>query len=126
MNKKWTNFSRNDDRLRLMREAEFPGGVVVDPTPITAGAKVTVLYYGILAQEGTEEIYLHTGYGPHDHWYDIYEFRMGRTTRGFEKTFDVNDPTRLNFCFRNAAGDWDNNNGHNWSFEIHTGERHIQ
>ena len=123
MDKKYTNFSQQDDRLRLMREAEFPGGVVVDPTPITAGAKVTVLYYGLLAEGGADEIYLHTGYGPDDRWYDVYEYKMGHTTRGFEKTFNVNDPTRLNFCFRDSIGNWDNNSGSNWSFEIHTGQQ---
>ncbi|MGI6065645.1 MAG: carbohydrate-binding protein [Bacillota bacterium] len=123
MDKKYTNFSKQDDRLRLMREAEFPGGVVVDPTPITAGAKVTVLYYGLLAESGADEVYLHTGYGPVNHWEDVYEYKMGRTTRGFEKTFNVNDPSRLNFCFRDSIGNWDNNGGNNWSFEIHTGQQ---
>lgn len=122
MDKKWTNFSQNDNRLRLMREAEFPGGVVVDPTPITVGSKVTVLYYGLLTESGAEDIFLHTGFGANEYWHDVYEFKMGHTTRGFEKTFEVNDPSRLNFCFRDAAGNWDNNNGHNWSFEIHTGQ----
>jgi len=122
LDKKWTNFSKDDDRLRLMREAEYPGGVVVDPTPITAGEKITVLYYGLLAESGGEDIYLHTGYGSNDKWYDVYDYKMGHTTRGFEKTFHVNDPSRFNFCFHDSLGNWDNNSGHNWSFEIHTGE----
>lgn len=122
MDKKYTRFTADDNRLKLMREADYPGGVVVDPTPITAGAKVTVLYYGLLAENGAEDIYLHTGYGTNDSWYDEYDFKMGKTTRGFEKTFDVNDPSRLNFCFKDGIGNWDNNSGHNWSFEIHTGE----
>lgn len=123
MDKKWTNFAKDDDRLRLMREAEYPGGVVVDPTPITTGEKVTVLYYGLLADSGAENIYLHTGYGTNDKWHDVYDYKMGHTTRGFEKTFNANDPSRLNFCFHDSSGNWDNNAGHNWSFEIHTGEQ---
>lgn len=122
MDKKWTNFSKDDDRLRLMREAEYPGGVVVDPTPITKGEKITVLYYGLLAESGADNVYLHAGYGRNDKWDDVYDYKMGHTTRGFEKTFNVNDPSRLNFCFHDTLGNWDNNSGHNWSFEIHTGE----
>ncbi|MGI6686460.1 MAG: carbohydrate-binding protein [Bacillota bacterium] len=123
MDKKWTNFAADDNRLRLMQEAEYPGGVVVDPTPITEGASVTILYNGLLAQSGADEVYLHTGYGRNDQWSDVNDYRMNHTTRGFEKTFHVNDPSRLNFCFHDAIGNWDNNSGNNWSFEIHTGDQ---
>ncbi|HHX95247.1 MAG TPA: carbohydrate-binding protein, partial [Clostridia bacterium] len=30
-----------------MRDAMYPGGVVVDPVPITAGEEITILYNGL-------------------------------------------------------------------------------
>ncbi len=101
---------------------ENVGGVNVYPTPITLGDHITVVYEGLLHNSGAEEIYLHMGYGPHEKWHDVRELKMKRTGRGWEQTFEVKDPTRLNLCFRDNAYNWDNNSGHNWSYEIHHGK----
>jgi len=55
-----SNFNTKDERLLSMREADYPGGVVVDPTPITLDEEVTVLYYGLLPNSGADEVYLHS------------------------------------------------------------------
>lgn len=119
-----TNFGTGHDKLRAMHDAEFPGGVVVDPTPITAGEEITVFYNGLLAQSGAEGIYLRVGYGSAHDWEEPTESKMSRTSWGFVKTMEIPDRRRFNFCFRDNAYNWDNNNGHNWSFEIHNGNRH--
>ncbi|PKM83290.1 MAG: carbohydrate-binding protein [Firmicutes bacterium HGW-Firmicutes-14] len=98
------------------------GGVNVYPTPITLGEQINVIYDGLLFNSGAQEIYLHTGYGVHDRWQDVRDMKMLRTGRGWEQTFQVTEPSRINFCFRDNAGNWDNNSGHNWSFEIHDGK----
>lgn len=98
------------------------GGVRVYPTPITLGEHINIVYDGLLHNSGAADIYLHVGYGPNNSWRDIRDIKMLRTGRGWEQTFQVNDPTRLNFCFKDGAQNWDNNWGHNWSFEIHDGK----
>ncbi|MDS1028967.1 carbohydrate-binding protein [Bacillota bacterium LX-D] len=118
-----SNFDDTDMRLLEMREADFPGGVVVDPTPITLGEEVTVLYYGLLKESGADQVWMHCGYGDARSWYNINDIRMEKTQRGFAKKIKVNDSSRLNFCFKDSANNWDNNNGVNWSFEVHDGEQ---
>lgn len=113
----------NDDKTRWqqMRAAEYPGGVVVDPVPITSGSEVTVLYHGLLRNDGADQVWLRTGYGDSRNWQDVSDHRMEYTDYGFVKTFKVENSSRLNFCFKDSANNWDNNNGLNWSFEIHNG-----
>ncbi|QGP91163.1 Starch/carbohydrate-binding protein [Neomoorella glycerini] len=108
-------------RLQQMRAAEYPGGVVVDPVPITAGDEVTILYHGLLDACGADQVWLHTGYGDANSWQNIYDYRMERTGYGWVKNIRVEDGSRLNICFKDSANNWDNNNGLNWSFEIHNG-----
>lgn len=119
-----SNFGEHQARLRAMYEADYPQGVVVDPTPITAGEEITVLYYGLLSRSGAEQVYLHAGYGDARVWQDVADMKMSRTGWGWVKTLEIPDHTRFNFCFRDNCNNWDNNNGLNWSFEIHNGQRH--
>ena len=118
-----TNFGTGEERYRLMHDLDFPGGVVVDPTPITAGEEITIFYNGPLAQTGAPPIYLHVGYGPGQAWRRISDLRMAKTGWGWVKTLEIPiDEDRLNFCFRDSANNWDNNGGVNWSYEIHQGK----
>lgn len=117
-----SNFGEHQARLRAMYEADYPQGVVVDPTPITAQEEITVLYYGLLARSGADQVFLHVGYGDAGEWRNVSDLKMSRTGWGWVKTLEMpEDQTRFNFCFKDSAGNWDNNNGINWSFEIHNG-----
>jgi len=118
---KHTNFRDSDHRLKEMAESQLQGGVTVDPTPITAGQEVTILYNGLLAKSGAQQIYLHVGYGSNDNWQMVTDYPMYFTGNGWEKTITVAEGTRLNFCFKDSANNWDNNNGNNWSFIVHNG-----
>ncbi|KKM09598.1 carbohydrate-binding protein [Clostridiales bacterium PH28_bin88] len=108
-------------KLLTMREADYPGGVAVDPVPITQGDEVTVLYYGLLDKSGADQVWMHTGLGDAHNWRDVYDHRMEWTERGWVKVLPVHDDSRFNFCFKDSANNWDNNNGLNWSYEIHRG-----
>jgi hypothetical protein len=119
--RKNSRFNCSDERLRCMREADYENGVVVDPLPVTAEEEVTFLYYGLLDKSGADQVYLHCGYGNPQNWQNVQDVRMERTRRGWAKTIKVEDMDRFNFCFKDSANNWDNNNGINWSFEIHNG-----
>lgn len=109
-------------RLKEMHDAQFPGGVVVDPTPITAGQEVVVFYNGLLANSGAQEVYLHCGFGRDDNWHAIHDSRMAKTGFGFVKAVTMPDThTQFNFCFHDNAMNWDNNAGKDWSFQVHNG-----
>ncbi|VBB05236.1 Hypothetical protein LUCI_0443 [Lucifera butyrica] len=79
--------------------------------------RVRVVYNGLLAQSGAEHIYAHTGFG--NHWSETYDHQMLRTSQGFEADIPVNHSTTLNMAFKDCANNWDNNAGHNYSFEIY-------
>lgn len=120
-----TRFGGEEERLKAMHEANYPGGVVVDPTPITAGQEVTVFYNGLLEQEGAGQVYLHYGFGQQEKsWLNVHDIRMERTGWGWVSEVTVpNTSSRFSFCFRDALNNWDNNNGANWSYQIHDGDR---
>jgi len=42
-----SRFDEVETRLEKMHKAEYPGGVVVDPLPVTAGEEVAVFYNGL-------------------------------------------------------------------------------
>lgn len=119
-----TNFGTGEHKLKAMYEAQYPGGVVVDPTPITSGEVITVLYNGLLATSGAGQLHLRVGYGGAADWRHVQDYRMSRTGWGFVKTLEIPDEDRFNFCFHDGYGNWDNNNGINWSYQIHNGRSH--
>ncbi|NPV91106.1 MAG: carbohydrate-binding protein [Firmicutes bacterium] len=113
---------RNKDReTKRQHYAEIEGGIKINPVPITAGDKVNVLYDGVLADSGADKVYLHAGYGHPQDWREVIDQPMVRTNGGWEATMRVENASRFNFCFKDSAGNWDNNQGRNWSYEIHYG-----
>jgi len=110
----------DENKLKLMSENQIQG-IAIDPLPATLGDEVTFLYNGLLAMSGAEQVYLHCGYGDNKNWKTVKDERMEWTGYGWAKTIDLNNDSRLNFCFKDSANNWDNNNGVNWSIEIHNG-----
>lgn len=76
---------------------------------------ITIFYDGLLAQSGSAQVYLHTGIG--ERWEKVYDHRMEPTSAGWEKTIQM-ESNSMNFCFKDSANNWDNNNGQNWSFAM--------
>lgn len=99
----------------LASEIRMQGGIVASPYPVNTGEELRVVYDGLLAQSGADRVFMHMGYGPVASWSNTKDIEMMRTQRGFETTFRVDKPDRINFCFKDSAANWDNNNGLNWS-----------
>lgn len=95
-------------------------GVHVTPTPITLGETVHVKYNGPLAQSGSS-VHLHWGFGP-GQWTHVQDQSMEREADGYTATLNVDKDGRFEFCFHDNEGNWDNNEGRNWSYIIHDGE----
>ena len=94
-----------------------PGGVSIFPSPARRGDLVTVAYNGLLANSGADQVYMYAGYG--SMWNDKQYIRMQKMSSGWERTIPVSHGDNLNFCFKDSANNWDNNNGHNWTVTIH-------
>ena len=101
-----------------MERAVFPGGVWVEPVPASAGREVTICYHGLLSQCGADKIWMRSGYSQGRSWEDIYDHPMEKTEGGWVKKIKLEKPGTFNFCFKDSANNWDNNNGLNWSFTV--------
>lgn len=83
---------------------------------IVADADVKVTYAGWLFQNGSQNVQIHLGFG--DNWDNAQDILMERTDLGFQATIHVDCADKLNFCFKNENGEWDNNEGQNFIFQI--------
>ena len=108
--------------MSMQTTQDIDQGIRVHPTPIIAGQRIEIQYEGLLAKSGAQDIYLHAGFGRNNSWEEVTEVRMQRQGNRFVSQLSMENDSRLNFCFRDNGGNWDNNNGRNWSFEIHNGK----
>lgn len=98
-------------------------GVHVAPVPVTALSEVTVSYGGLLAKSGAEKVYLHCGEGPGP-WTNVRDVPMQRGPAGdWFVRVEVGESPTFEFCFHDGEGNWDNNNGADWSVTVHSGGR---
>ncbi|MFZ5643996.1 MAG: carbohydrate-binding protein [Bacillota bacterium] len=90
----------------------------VSVKPLTEnGKEVRIKYKGLLASSGATDVVCHYGFGEVGKWQSIGNANMERTFDGWETSVSMQD-TQLNFCFRDIADNWDNNNGLNWIYKL--------
>lgn len=76
-----------------------------------------LVYSGILAKNGAEEIEAVVGYGNNLHWEDVNNYPMHNLNNGkFELMLPVIRAGNINIAFKDSQGNWDNNSGMNYSF----------
>ena len=95
---------------------ELVKNIFFNTDKIIEGSKVKISYVGYLFQIGSEETYLHYGFGMN--WDNVSEVKMEKTELGFQCEIDILESDSLNLCFRNGANEWDNNFGQNFTFDI--------
>jgi len=100
---------------------ELVKNIFFNTDKIIEGSKVKISYVGYLFQNGSEEVYLHYGFGLN--WDEVSEAKMEKTELGFQCEIDIKSYESLNLCFRNTEGVWDNNFGQNFTFDIEEQER---
>lgn len=89
-------------------------GILTEPSVVRNGDTVRIVYDGLLAQSGASHVYLHIGEGPK--FFNAQYVQMKRVAdKKFEADVHV-QPTgeTVNFCFKDCANNWDNNNGRNY------------
>lgn len=98
---------------------EVVDGVYLEPVPITLGDELKIKYKGVLADAPAGKIFLHAGFGSNG-WEKVQDIPMRKTRDGgWSATIQVDEPSNFNFCFRDEAENWDNNQGRNWSYQVH-------
>ena len=96
--------------MELMKNIFFNTDKLIENTD------VKISYTGKFFQDGCEDVFIHYGFG--SNWDDINEIKMQKTELGFQAELTLGCGETFNFCFRNEAGEWDNNEGQNYIFEI--------
>jgi hypothetical protein len=91
-------------------------GLLVHPAMPAKGETVKVVYNGLLASNGAARLYIRFGFG--DAWEDALDYKMVRTNSGFAAAVPVAAAKPLNLCFHDSGGNWDNNSGSNYSFDV--------
>ena len=88
-----------------------------NPTYVRPGEDLEVHYHGLLKESGADQVYLHYGF---DNWNNnLATVPMNRLEDGcFKATIKANGNQELNFCFKDSAANWDNNNGYNWIMRL--------
>ena len=89
-------------------------GIIVDPTVVKNGDQLKIVYDGLLAKSGAEHIYVRIGEG--SKFYNEQDVRMEKTGENRFQAECYVQPTSetVNFCFKDCANNWDNNNGKNY------------
>ena len=83
---------------------------------VKKGSETFISYSGILNNSGADRVYLHYGF---DGWSHPDTVAMNKSVSGaFNTEIKVNGKNELNFCFKDSANNWDNNNGSDWKVEI--------
>lgn len=95
---------------------ELVKNIFFDTDKIVENSEIKVTYAGFLFQNGSQEIIAHLGYD--ENWKEPQDIAMEKTTLGFQAIINVGSAEKLNLCFRNSNGEWDNNNGNNYTFAI--------
>lgn len=93
-------------------------GISISPTIPAAGDKLKVVYDGLLAKSGATEVFAHVGFG--SRWDNLHDYKMNKTSMGFEASIPVSGSETMNICFKDSANNWDNNSGRNYSFDVTT------
>ena len=96
--------------MELFKNIFFNTDKVIENT------EVKVTYAGYLFQNGSDEVIVHYGFG--DNWENAQDIKMQKTELGYQADIYVEANSKLNFCFRNGNGEWDNNEGNNYAFKI--------
>ena len=103
---------------------ELVKNIFFNTDKVVENSKLKISYVGTLFQEGSEEVFLHYGFGLN--WDNVAEVPMEKTELGFQCEIDVLESETLNLCFRNSANEWDNNSGENFIFPIEKIEETVE
>jgi hypothetical protein len=88
-----------------------------NPSVIRNGDTIEIQYQGLLKNSGAEEVFLHYGF---DSWsHTPATVKMEKQQNGsFNKQIAVEGNHEVNLCFKDALGNWDNNDGWNWNIHL--------
>jgi hypothetical protein len=108
--------AKNDRAKHEFGTFHLQDEVFVEPHTARQGENMSINYRGLLRNSGADSLYLHYGF---DHWHNPQTVQMNRTDDGlFRSEIRATGSQEINFCFKDSASNWDNNNGYNWNIQL--------
>ena len=95
---------------------ELVKNIFFNTDKLVENSKVKISYTGVLFQNASTDVFIHYGFGAN--WDNINDSKMERTELGFQTEIELKSSDTFNFCFYNEKGEWDNNLGNNYVFQI--------
>ena len=92
------------------------GNVFINAEDLYQGKTAKIVYNGSLSKSSNADLYLHLGFGMM--WENLTEIKMTKTNEGYIAEVPLAKAESINFCFRDANNNWDNNETHNYSMPI--------
>ena len=99
---------------------ELVKNIFFNTDKLVENSVVKISYTGKLFQDGSEEVFVHYGFG--NNWENLNEIQMEKTELGFQAEIELVSSDTLNLCFRNSNNEWDNNDSQNYIFPIEKAE----
>lgn len=91
--------------------------VYFDTEKLIEGRTAKLVYKGDLVSCGSDEIYVHYGFGLL--WENLQEIKLDKVDDStFEAEISLISSDSINFCFRDGNNNWDNNCTKNYSMPI--------
>lgn len=95
---------------------ELTKNIFFNTDKLVENSKVKISYTGNLFQNASKDVSIHYGFG--SNWENVCDAKMERTELGFQIEVELMSSDTFNFCFYNENGEWDNNFGNNYVFQI--------
>ena len=95
---------------------ELTKNIFFNTDKLVENSKVKISYTGKFFQDGSEEVFLHYGFGLN--WNGINDIKMTKTELGYQAEINLGEGDSFNFCLKNEKNEWDNNDGKNYCFPI--------
>ena len=95
---------------------ELTKNIFFNTDKLIENSNVKISYTGEFFQNGSEEVFLHYGFG--ENWDYVNDVKMEKTELGFQAEINLLEGETFNLCFKNGSNNWDNNNGQNYIFPI--------
>ena len=95
---------------------ELTKNIFFNTDKLVENTKVKISYTGKLFQEVSQEVTIHYGFGVN--WDNVNDVVMEKTDLGFQAEITLGEGDTFNFCFKDENDNWDNNEGHNYIFNL--------
>lgn len=93
-------------------------GISYSPHDAKKDSLLKIQYSGLLAKSGATDVFMHLASDQnYSNVKDVKMRKIGLNT--FQATVQTGLVDSLNFCFKDSANNWDNNNGNNYNISLY-------